>query len=147
MLVEDYMTRKVVTMKPLDNARDARELMSRLRIQQLPIVARGKLVGIVTDRDLRDAFPAATISHLGNQIDEFTRKIRLESIMTNNVLTLAPKTPIAEAAETLRSNRIGALPVVEGGKLVGILTRTDVLRAAIEAFRAVEKRGRKGRPS
>lgn len=136
MLVQDYMTRKVVTMKPLDNARDARELMSRLRIQQLPIVARGKLVGIVTDRDLRDAFPAATISHLGSQIDEFTRKITLQSIMSSNVLTVEARAPIADAAEILRSNRIGALPVLEAGKLVGILTRSDILKAAIEVLRA-----------
>jgi len=142
MLVQDYMTRKVVSMKPLDNARDARELMSRLRFQQLPIVARGKLVGIVTDRDLRDAFPAATISHLGSQIDEFTRKITLESLMSSNVLTVEPRTPIADAAEILRGNRIGALPVVEAGKLVGILTRSDILKATIEVLRAVEAKPR-----
>lgn len=145
MLVRDYMTRKVVTMRPLDNARDARELMSRLRFQQLPIVARGKLVGIVTDRDLRDAFPAATISHLGSQIDEFTRKITLESIMSSNVLTVEAGSAIADAAEILRDNRIGALPVTEGGKLVGILTRSDIMRATIEVLRAAEPKARQRR--
>jgi CBS domain-containing protein len=135
MQVQDYMTRKVTSMKPMDNARDARELMTRLRIQQVPILVRGKLVGIVTDRDIRDAFPTATISHLGNEIDEFTRKIKLESIMSGNVLTISPTASIADAAELLRSNRIGALPVVDGDKLVGIITRSDVLAAVIDAVR------------
>ena len=145
MQVRDYMTRKVVSMRPLDNARDARELMTRMRIQQVPIVVRGKVVGIVTDRDIRDAFPTATISHLGNQIDEFTRKITLESIMSASVLQVAPETPIAEAAEILRANRIGALPVVDAEKLVGILTRSDVLAALIDSERGPGKKAVKSK--
>lgn len=137
------MTRDVVTMRPLDSARAARALLTRLRIQQVPIVAHGKLVGIVTDRDLRDAFPAATVSHLGKEVDEFTEAITLESIMTNNVLTVSPKTPVEKAAEVLRENRIGALPVVENGKVVGILTRSDLLGALAGLLRA----GRGARPA
>ena len=140
MLVRDYMTQDVVTMRPLDSARAARALFTRLRIQQVPILARGKLVGIVTDRDLRDAFPAATVSHLGRELDNFTDAITLESIMTNNMLTVSPTAPIVEAAAILRSNRIGALPVVEQGKLVGILTRSDLLGALVDLLRGEGRR-------
>jgi acetoin utilization protein AcuB len=129
------MTAHPLTMKPLDTARAARELLERHRIQQVPIVASGKLVGIVTDRDVRDAYPAATVSHLGKEIDEFVDSVSIESIMTHDVVTVGPDDDIAAAAEILRRRRIGALPVLEKDALVGILTRSDALAALIDALR------------
>jgi acetoin utilization protein AcuB len=140
MLVRDYMTPKPVTMKPLDSARAARELMLERRIQQVPVVARGKLVGIVTDRDIRDVFPTAVVSHLGKEIDDFTNKITLESVMTADVLTIGPGEPVSRAAELLRARRIGSLPVVDEGKLVGIITRSDLLGAFVDLVKREDER-------
>lgn len=142
MLVRDYMTRNVVAMKPLDTARAARELMLDRRIQQVPVVTRGELLGIVTDRDIRDVFPTAVVSHLGKEIDEFTGKITLESVMTANVVTIGAEEPVSRAAELLRARRIGALPVVDAGKLVGIITRSDLLAAFIDLAKKDEGRDR-----
>ncbi len=138
MLVRDYMTRNVVTMKPLDTARAARELMLERRIQQVPVVTRGELLGIVTDRDIRDVFPTAVVSHLGKEIDEFTGKITLESVMTADVVTIGGDEPASRAAELLRARRIGALPVVDAGNLVGIITRSDLLAAFIDLSKTEE---------
>jgi acetoin utilization protein AcuB len=137
MRIESWMKRPVVTIKPRDSARHARELMEQQRINQLPVVTDGRLVGIVTDRDLRDAFPSVfeSVEPAGRRrraggTDPAT--IPVEDVMTRDVLTLGPSELIADAARLMRRERIGALPIIEGGRLVGILTRSDVLDAFAE---------------
>lgn len=139
MLVREWMSSPVHVVKPLDSAKHARELLEQHRINQLPVVAKGKLVGIVTDRDLRDAFPSVLDEAAGSRrgrgkADPAT--ITVESIMSSNVLTIAPDEPMATAVRKIRDQRVGALPVVEDGKIVGILARSDVL----EAFAIVAER-------
>ena len=135
MQIEQWMTRKVHCAKPLDSINHARELMATHRVNQLPVVVDGRVVGIVTDRDLRDAFPSVF-----ERTMEGVRKppkgadpnaITVQLVMTENVLTLAPKDTVAEAARRMRQERIGALPVVENGRLVGILARSDLLDALV----------------
>jgi acetoin utilization protein AcuB len=127
--------------KSRDSAAHARHLMEEHRVNQLPVLAGARLVGIVTDRDLRDAFPSlAETLPSGRQrrapaaIDP--ENIVVEDLMTHDVLTLGPDDPLGRAAETMRRERIGGLPIVEGGKIVGILTRSDLLGAlaAVEAL-------------
>jgi acetoin utilization protein AcuB len=131
------MKHPVVTVRPRDTALHARELMAKYRINQLPVVTDGRVVGIVTDRDLRDVFPsvfesAAPSGHArkGGLTDPAT--IPLEDVMTTKVITLAPAALVADAARLMRRERIGAIPIVEGGRLAGILTRSDVLDAFVE---------------
>lgn len=132
MLIENWMQRKVITVKPLDSLRHARLVMEQHRINQLPVVAGGHLVGIVTDRDLRDAFPSV-LDHRRHRAvaDADPETVPVETVMTRNLLTLAPKDSLESAADVMRRERIGAVPIVEGRKLVGILTRSDLLDAFV----------------
>lgn len=137
MKVAEWMTKKAVTAKPLDSILHAREVLVEKRVNQLPVVVGGELVGIITDRDLRDAFPsvfdeAAGRRAKGSSAAGDPAKVKVEMVMTANPFTIAPSASIAEAAETMRRERVGALPVVEDGRLVGILTRSDLLRALVK---------------
>jgi acetoin utilization protein AcuB len=137
MKIEPWMKHPVHTVKPKDSARHARDVMEKHRINQLPVVVDARLVGIVTDRDLRDASPsvfesaeAAGRGRRKASTDPAT--IPVEDVMTRDVLTLAPGAFVADAARIMRRERIGAIPIVDGERLVGILTRTDVLDAFVE---------------
>lgn len=131
MNVARWMTKSVVIVKPQGTLRHARELMAKHRINQLPVVVNDKLVGIVTDRDIRDAYPSSLRLLRGKDIDEFTDSYTVEGVMTYNVVSVSPQTSLREAAQRMRRQRIGALPVVEKGKLVGIITRSDLLDAML----------------
>jgi acetoin utilization protein AcuB len=131
MDVSQWMTKSVVTIKPKDTLRHARERLAKYRINQLPVVINDKLVGIVTDRDVRDAYPSSLRLFYGKDIDEFGDSHTVEEVMTYNVVAISPQTSLREAAQRLRRQRFGALPVVENGKLVGIITRSDLLDAML----------------
>jgi acetoin utilization protein AcuB len=130
------MKHPVWTVKPQDSIRHARETMERHRVNQLPVVTDGRLVGIVTDRDVRDAFPSvfesaeAAARHRRADTDPAT--IPIEDVMTREVMALAPNVYVVDAARLMRRERIGAVPIVDGTRLVGILTRSDVLDAFVE---------------
>lgn len=149
MLIKNWMSNPVETVKPLDSVAHARHLIEERRINQLPVVVNGRLVGIVTDRDLRDAFPSV----LEIAFTEPRRRpsfaspdgIAIELVMTRRVLTLSPDDTVEAAAGLMRRERIGAVPIVEGEKLVGILARSDVLDACVaatERLRALEEGAR-----
>lgn len=123
------MRHPVVTVKSGDSIAHARELLERHRINQLPVVLNGRLVGIVTDRDLRDAFPSVFEPEASRKMAPEPGTIAVRDVMTANVLTLPPEASVADAARVMRAERIGAIPIVSGERLVGILTRTDVLAA------------------
>jgi acetoin utilization protein AcuB len=131
MEVSKWMTKSLMTIKPKETIRHARERLAKYRINQLPVVADEKLIGIVTDRDIRDAYPSSLRLFSGKDVDEFGDSHTVEEIMTYNVISVTPQTSLREAAHQLRRQRFGALPVVEHGKLVGIITRSDVLDAML----------------
>jgi acetoin utilization protein AcuB len=131
MDVTQGMTKSVVTIKPHDTLRHARERLAKYRINQLPVVVNDKLVGIVTDRDVRDAYPSSLRLFYGKDIDEFGNSHTVEEVMTYNVVAISPHTSLHEAAQRMRRQRFGALPVVENGHLVGIITRSDLLDAML----------------
>jgi acetoin utilization protein AcuB len=131
MDISKWMTKSLITIKPKDTLRHARERLAKYRINQLPVVVGDKLVGIVTDRDVRDAYPSSLRLFHGKDIDEFGDSHTVEEIMTYNVVTVTPQTSLRETAQRLRQQRFGALPVVDNGKLVGIITRSDVLDAML----------------
>lgn len=131
MSVSHWMTKSVLTVKPRDTLRHARELMTKHRVNQLPVVVDDKLVGIVTDHDIRDAYPSSIQLLRGKDIDDFADSYIVEEVMTYNVVTVSPDASLWEAAQHLRKQRFGALPIVDHGKLVGIITRSDLLDAAL----------------
>jgi acetoin utilization protein AcuB len=132
MRIDAWMKHPVHVVKPRDSLRHARELMEIHRVNQLPVVVSGRVVGILTDRDLRDAFPSVFESAPGaHHGDANPNEIPVEDAMTANVLMLGPKDTLENAARLMRSERIGALPIVDGHHLVGILARSDVLDAYV----------------
>jgi CBS-domain-containing membrane protein len=125
--VSDWMTEQVLTVEIFDSLNTARQLMAKHRVNQLPVLDNNNLVGIVTDRDIRDVYPTSMLIARAKEIDRFASSYTVEEAMTHNVFTVSPKTPLATAVSLLRRHRIGALPVLKGKKLVGIITRSDIL--------------------
>ncbi len=127
--VEDAMSRGVVTIHADALARGAVDMIRRRRIRHLPVVDHGgRLVGIVTARDLRQViFDPAVQQRVGTLADAL-RSVTVADVMTRGVVTVRPTTTIRDAARLLHERRIGALPVVDRDRVVGILTETDVLK-------------------
>src|SRR5262249_18621987 len=128
------MKSPVHAVKPHDSVAHARTLLAEHRINQVPVVRDDKLVGIVTDRDLRDApeteaIAAAAMAENKPALLPDPAEIRVEEIMTSTVVALSPEDTVERAAELMVNDRIGGIPIVEEGRLVAILTRTDVLLA------------------
>jgi CBS domain-containing protein len=136
MNVENWMRHPVVTVKPHDSVAHAREIMEKHRINQLVVVVGQRVVGIVTDRDLRDASPSVFEAASGRQSSdgrapERTTAVPISDVMTRNVLSVGRESSMTEAARLMQRERIGAVPVLDGSRLVGILTRSDMLRALV----------------
>ncbi|HWO42717.1 MAG TPA: CBS domain-containing protein [Candidatus Eisenbacteria bacterium] len=144
--VSDWMATKVLTVDIVESLTTARRLMAKHRVNQLPVMDNGKMVGIVTDRDIRDAYPTSMLIGRPKEIDRFADAFTVEEAMTHNVFTVRPETPLLTAVALLRRHRIGSLPVLKDGKLVGIITRSDVLDFVLSggASTAAAKRVRKG---
>jgi acetoin utilization protein AcuB len=126
--VKDCMTHPAVTVQSSALVRGATEMMRTRRIRHLPVVDRdGRLVGIVTDRDLRQViFDPAIADRLGQGVQALNA-LAVRDIMTWGVVTVRPETEIREAARLMHEQKVGALPVVQGDRVVGILTESDVL--------------------
>jgi acetoin utilization protein AcuB len=133
LLVKDSMTREVVVLSPETTAGEALALCRERRIRHLPVLEAGRLVGIVSDRDLRSAAPGLGDPARASALE----KIRVSEVMTRDVATTRPDDPIEEAANRMREKRIGCLPV-EDERLVGILTSSDVMEALVQLIGAHE---------
>ena len=127
LLMQDWMKQKVLTLGPEASAFEALRLCRERRIRHIPVVKDERLVGIISDRDLRDASPP-----LGDPERVSTMKeIRLEEVMTREVITTHPEDTIVHAAREMYERKIESLPVVDEEKLLGIVTSSDVMRALI----------------
>jgi acetoin utilization protein AcuB len=136
MFVRDRMSSSVVTVAPETSFQDALQQMRDHGCRRLPVVdAKGKLVGIVSERDLLHAEPSSATSLSIWEVHYLLWKIRIREIMTREVITTTPDTPIEDAANLMVTHKIGGLPVVDGkGKVVGIITETDIFRTFVEMF-------------
>ncbi len=126
--VDKWMTTQVVTVNPNDSLGRARTLMSHGEVRQLPVVVGEQLVGMLSDRDIRDATPSVFESPPGEGAHILNR-IRVEDVMTYGAVSVPPWTPLTRAASILQLHKVGALPVTFGRRLVGIISHTDILRA------------------
>jgi acetoin utilization protein AcuB len=131
MIVKDFMTTSPISVSPATPIAEARDLMVRRRIRHLLILHDERLVGIVTDRDVRLNLPSPASSLSVWEVNYLLTKLTAGEVMTKNVITVSPNQTMTEAARLMLEKKIGALPVVEGDRVVGILTETDVLRAFV----------------
>ena len=132
MNVRDLMTTSPITVSPETPVLEARQLMVEKRIRHLLVANGPKLVGIITDRDIRLNLPSPATSLSVWEINYLLARMTVASAMTKNVVTVGPRQQAREAAQLMLDRRIGALPVVDGDGLVGIITETDLLRAFVK---------------
>ena len=142
MLVQDIMQSAIITVKPSTTLPEALRLVQQRGIRHLPVVDGELLVGIVSDRDLKRAMASPATSLERHELAYLLERVSLGEIMTRAVITIAPMFPVEEAARVMVKEKISALPVTEGGRLVGILTETDVLDLFVRAMGAGEPSSR-----
>jgi acetoin utilization protein AcuB len=137
MFVKERMSHPVISVHPKMSMQDALNLMHKERIRRLPVVDKhGKLVGIVSERDLLHASPSDATSLSVWEITYLLSKITVDRIMTREAITISEDTPIEEAALIMADNKIGGLPVIRDGEVVGIITETDLFKAFLELLGA-----------
>lgn len=133
-LVRDWMTPDPVTATPETTLPEAHKLMTDRRIRRLPIVKDGRLVGIVTRGDVRGAQPSEATSLSIFELNYLLSKLTLEQIMTREPLTIRPDETVYDAARLMLQKKIAGLPVVEAGRLVGIITESDIFRMIVRLW-------------
>ena len=133
MNVRGLMTTSPITVGPETPVLDARQLMIDKRFRHVLIADGPKLLGIVTDRDIRLNLPSPATSLSVWEINYLLARLTVASVMTKSLVTVSPRQDTREAALLMLDHKIGALPVVDGGLLVGIITETDLLRAYVKA--------------
>lgn len=132
MKVRDCMTTVVTTVGVAEPIRGAWDLVEETRLRRFPVLDGDRLVGIITDRDLRNATVSSVVLTEKKYHDFLLDTVKVEAIMTPDPATIAPDAPLVEAARLILEMKVGGLPVVEQGKLVGIITETDLIRTLIE---------------
>lgn len=136
MLVGKRMRFPVITVAPDMPIIETLNLMKRERIRRTPVVKDGRLVGIVSDKDLLNASPSPVTSLSVWEMNYLLSKITVKDVMTKEVLSIGEDTPIEEAARIMADNKIGGLPVMRGEQVVGIITETDIFKIFLELMGA-----------
>ncbi len=127
--VGDIMSVSPVTITPSTSVHEAQALMQQRKIRHLPVLQDGRLVGMISDRDIRLVLPSPATSLTVWELRHLLDKLTVGEVMTYFVMTTAPGCLVTEAVGRMLGHKVGALPVVEDRQVIGILTRTDVLRA------------------
>lgn len=142
MLVEDVMQARVITITPKTSLPEAMRLVRHRGIRHLPVVDDDTLVGIVSDRDLKRAMASPATSLESHELRYLLDALTVDEIMTRAVITVGRTIPIEEAARLMVKEKVSALPVTERGRLVGIVTETDVLELFVKGMGAGEPSSR-----
>lgn len=133
--VKDWMTRDPLCVGPDTTLPEAHRLMTERRIRRLPVVENGKLVGIVTRGDIRDARPSSASSLSIWEMNYLLARLQVGSMMTRDPATICPDATIADAARMLLERKIGGLPVVDDDNhVVGIITESDIFRMVVTGW-------------
>lgn len=139
MLVKKRMSSPVITIPPSMPIMEALDLMKRNNIRRTPVVKEGRLVGIVSDKDLLNAAPSDATSLSVWELNYLLGKITVGEVMTRNVVTITADTPIEEAAYLMAEKKIGGLPVMDGDQVVGLITETDLFKIFLELLGAQQE--------
>lgn len=136
MLVKGRMSHPVITIKPDIPIMDALNLMRQENIRRLPVVKDGKMVGIISEVDLLNAAPSDATTLSVWEVNYLIAKIKVADVMTKKVLSVKEETAIEEAARIMVDNKIGGLPVMRDGAIVGLITETDLFKIFLELMGA-----------
>jgi len=140
MLVRERMSIQPVTITTETTMTDALRVMRENQVRRLPVLDEsGRLVGIVSEKDLLYASPSPATSLSIYEMHYMLTQLRVTELMTSDVITVGPDVPLEEAARIMADNKIGGLPVVEDGDLVGIITETDIFKVFLELLGARER--------
>ena len=139
MFVGERMSHPIISIAPDMPVHDALDMFKRERIRRAPVVKEGKLIGIVSDKDLLNASPSPATSLSIWEMNYLLSKVTVSEVMTKKVMTVSENTPIEEAARIMADNKIGGLPVMRDGHVVGIITETDLFKIFLEFMGAREK--------
>lgn len=130
--VKDWMTVDVITTSGFTSISEAHRIMSEKAIRRLPVVDDGKLVGLVSIGDVREASPSDATTLSIWELNYLWAQLTVEKVMTRNTITVTPDMPILDAAELMLEHKISGLPVLdESGKLKGIITESDIFRMLV----------------
>lgn len=134
-LVKSWMTKDVITIGVDTTLPEAHKLMTEHSIRRLPVIENGRLVGIVTRGDVREAEPSDATSLSIWEINYLLAKLRVEKIMTRQPVTISPEATIGEAAKLMLEKKISGLPVVDNqNQVIGIITESDIFRMVVQAW-------------
>jgi acetoin utilization protein AcuB len=134
MRIRDVMTKNPITVDSETLVLDAQRIMKENSIRRLPVVDKGNLVGIVTQHDLLQASPSPATSLSIHELNYLLAKMKVKEVMKRNPFTLTPDTPFEEALRIGQDKKIGSFPVMDKGKLVGIITESDTVRFLTRAL-------------
>jgi CBS domain-containing membrane protein len=129
--VKEIMTKEVSTLGRNDTLDSADDIMTLERIRHLPVLDEGRVVGVVSQRDLFRSALAAALGYGEKAQKMLLRTIRVKEVMSEPAITVSPEASAKEATRLMLEHKIGCLPVVEGRTLVGIVTETDILRYVV----------------
>ncbi len=129
--LSEIMNRGLITVDKHASLRRARRILDQHRIRHLLVMNGKRLVGIVTDRDLRQAAPSSKSPLTTSEREEFMDELKVVEVMSRKLITASPDTTVREAARVMVSEKIGCLPVVKGNQLIGIVTETDLLEVLV----------------
>lgn len=137
MLVRERMSRRPVTIPQGTPVTDALRTMRQRGVRRLPVLdAGGRMVGIVSEKDLLYAAPSPATSLSIYELHDRLTRLTVDEVMSREVITVGPDTPLEEAARIMTDHKIGGLPVMEDGRLVGIITETDIFKVFLEMLGA-----------
>jgi acetoin utilization protein AcuB len=140
MLVREWMSRQPVTITMDMSITEALRVMRQREVRRLPVLDEsGNMVGIVSESDLLYASPSPVTSLSIYEMHDLLTRLKVSELMAKDVITVTPDTPLEEAARIMADNKIGGLPVVEDGRLVGIITETDIFKVFLEMLGARER--------
>ncbi len=132
MFVSNWMTKKVFTVSPNDSISDAAKITKEKDIKHLPVIQRNKIAGILSDRDIKEYVPSKATSLDVYELHYLLAKTKVKEIMKKKVYMTTSDTPIEEAALVMHDKDIGCLPVVDNGKLVGIISDRDIFQVLVD---------------
>ncbi|MCL6621541.1 MAG: CBS domain-containing protein [Syntrophobacterales bacterium] len=127
MKVRDIMVKEVATLDVNDELSLANDIMRLGRIRHLPVVDGARLVGIISERDLFRSSLAQALGYETKTTRELMKSLRIKDVMVTQVITVSPDTDLKTAVRMMVDHKIGCLPVVEGDRLIGLVTETDIL--------------------